>query len=128
MASETERIGHRHVNIAFLGLVRGIVQVAFRIRAFKIGRRRDYRILHGQCRDDDFNGTGSSQHVPGHGFGRTYTCLVSHIAQSFLDRICLGHIIKRCSRTVRIDIKGIPVRIVSRFGKCFLHCGGRNFP
>ena len=48
VAAKAERVRERHLDVALLGRVERVVEVAGRIRRLEVDRRRDFAVLDGQ--------------------------------------------------------------------------------
>ncbi len=63
MAAKTKRVGHDDVQLRVAGMIRNIIQIAFRILIFQIDRRRDFLMFERQSANDRFDAANRAQQM-----------------------------------------------------------------
>ena len=104
MTAEAERVGDGNVDRHFDRLVRGDVQIAFRIGLLVADGRRNDALADGHDARNRLDRSRAAQQMAGHGLGGGYLYVVSLVAERLLDGNGLVLFIQRRGGAVRVDI------------------------
>ena len=107
MTAEAERVGDGNVDRHFDRLVRGDVQIAFRIGLLVADGRRNDALADGHDARNRLDRSRAAQQMAGHGLGGGYLYLVCFVTERFLDGDGLVFLVERRGRTVRVDIVNV---------------------
>src|SRR5207253_8320595 len=69
LAAETERVGHRDLDLVATWFIRHVVQIALRVRVLQVDGRVNDPVVDAEDRGNRLDRSGGTEQLAGHGLG-----------------------------------------------------------